>query len=129
MRRYETRSTMMTSNRPLEDWGKLLGDVPSATAILDRFLHHAEIMHITGKATACGNSPADRTSRPVITQPSRKRRTPHQSMKMSQNQPMRPPAPRRTRAGQNQPMRPPARSDARTAGSSANRRCCTRICE
>ena len=38
MRRYETRSTMMTSNRPLEDWGKLIGDVPSATAILDRFL-------------------------------------------------------------------------------------------
>ena len=32
---------MMTSNRPLEDWGKLIGDVPSATAILDRFLHHA----------------------------------------------------------------------------------------
>ena len=29
MRRYETRSTMMTSNRPLEDWGKLLGDVPT----------------------------------------------------------------------------------------------------
>ena len=44
LRRYETRSTMMTSNRPLEDWGKLLGDVPSATAILDRFLHHAEIV-------------------------------------------------------------------------------------
>jgi DNA replication protein DnaC len=50
MRRYETRSTMMTSNRPLEDWGKLIGDVPSATAILDRFLHHAEIMTITGKS-------------------------------------------------------------------------------
>jgi hypothetical protein len=32
MRRYETRSTLMTSNRPLEDWGKLIGDVPSATA-------------------------------------------------------------------------------------------------
>ncbi len=48
MRRYETRSTMMTSNRPLEDWGKLIGDVPSATAILDRFLHHAEIISITG---------------------------------------------------------------------------------
>ena len=48
MRRYETRSTMMTSNRPLEDWGKLLGDVPSATAILDRFLHHAEIVRISG---------------------------------------------------------------------------------
>ena len=34
MRRYETRSTIMTSNRPLQDWGKLIGDVPSATAIL-----------------------------------------------------------------------------------------------
>jgi DNA replication protein DnaC len=50
MRRYELRSTIMTSNRPLEDWGKLLGDVPSATAILDRFLHHAEIITITGKS-------------------------------------------------------------------------------
>jgi len=40
----------MTSNRPLEDWGKLLGDVPSATAILDRFLHHAEIITITGRS-------------------------------------------------------------------------------
>jgi DNA replication protein DnaC len=50
MRRYETRSTLMTSNRPLEDWGKLIGDVPSATAILDRFLHHAEIIPISGKS-------------------------------------------------------------------------------
>jgi DNA replication protein DnaC len=50
MRRYEVRSTMMTSNRPLEDWGKLLGDVPSATAILDRFLHHAEMIQITGRS-------------------------------------------------------------------------------
>jgi len=50
MRRYETKSTIMTSNRPLEDWGKLIGDVPSATAILDRFLHHAEILTITGRS-------------------------------------------------------------------------------
>jgi hypothetical protein len=35
---------------PFEDWGKLIGDVPSATAILDRFLHHAEIVTITGKS-------------------------------------------------------------------------------
>lgn len=48
LRRYETRSTVMTSNRPLDDWGKLIGDVPAATAILDRFLHHAEIITITG---------------------------------------------------------------------------------
>ena len=50
MRRYETRSTVMTTNRPVEDWGKLLGDVPTATAILDRFLHHAEIINITGES-------------------------------------------------------------------------------
>lgn len=50
MRRYEVRSTIMTSNRPLEDWGKLLGDLPMATAILDRFLHHAEVITITGKS-------------------------------------------------------------------------------
>jgi DNA replication protein DnaC len=56
MRRYETRSTVMTSNRPLEDWGKLLGDVPSATAILDRFLHHAEIVQITGKSYRLRNA-------------------------------------------------------------------------
>ena len=50
LRRYETRSTIMTSNRPLDDWGKLIGDVASATAILDRFLHHAEVIQITGKS-------------------------------------------------------------------------------
>ena len=50
LRRYENRSTIMTSNRPLEDWGKLIGDVPAATAILDRFLHHADIIEITGRS-------------------------------------------------------------------------------
>lgn len=50
MRRYENRSTLMTSNRPVEEWGKLVGDVPAATAILDRFLHHAEIIQITGRS-------------------------------------------------------------------------------
>ena len=50
MRRYELKSTMMTSNRPLEDWGKLIGDVPAVSAILDRFLHRSELIHITGKS-------------------------------------------------------------------------------
>ena len=50
VQRCETRSTMMTSNRPLEDWGKLIGDVPSATAILDRFLHHAEMLAFNGRS-------------------------------------------------------------------------------
>jgi len=50
MRRHELRSTMMTSNRPLEDWGKLVGDVPAATAILDRLLAGAELLQITGRS-------------------------------------------------------------------------------
>jgi DNA replication protein DnaC len=50
MRRYETRSTIMTSNRPLEDWGKLLQDVATAGAVLDRFLHHATVVSITGES-------------------------------------------------------------------------------
>lgn len=50
MRRHELRSTVMTSNRPLEDWGKLIGDVPAATAILDRFLQDAELIQITGRS-------------------------------------------------------------------------------
>jgi hypothetical protein len=50
MRPYENCSTIMTSNRPLEEWGKLLGDVPTAGAILDRFLHHAQTIAITGRS-------------------------------------------------------------------------------
>jgi hypothetical protein len=49
-RRHENRSMLMTSNRPLEDWAKLIGDVPAATAILDRFLQHATIINITGRS-------------------------------------------------------------------------------
>lgn len=50
MRRHEICPTIMTTNRPIEDWGKLIGDVPSATAILDRFLQDAEIITLTGKS-------------------------------------------------------------------------------
>ena len=57
MRRYETRSTMMTSNRPIEEWGKLLQDVPSATAILDRLLHHATVIAISGRSYRLRNPP------------------------------------------------------------------------
>jgi DNA replication protein DnaC len=56
MRRHEVKSTMMTSNRPLEDWGKLIGDVPSATAILDRFLHRSELFQVTGRSYRLGSS-------------------------------------------------------------------------
>jgi DNA replication protein DnaC len=57
MRRYENRSTIMTSNRPLEEWGKLLYNVPTAGAILDRFLHHAQVIAITGKSFRVKEAP------------------------------------------------------------------------
>lgn len=44
MRRYERASTLLTSNRPVDDWGKLLGDVAAVTAMLDRLLHHGHIL-------------------------------------------------------------------------------------
>ncbi len=52
LRRHESRSTLMTSNRPVEAWGKLLGDVPTAGAILDRLLSRAEIIEMTGRTAA-----------------------------------------------------------------------------
>ena len=44
MRRYDRASTLVTSNRPVEDWGKLLGDSAAVTAMLDRLLHHGHIL-------------------------------------------------------------------------------------
>jgi DNA replication protein DnaC len=44
MRRYERASTMLTSNRPVDDWGKLLGDNAAITALIDRLLHHAHVL-------------------------------------------------------------------------------------
>jgi DNA replication protein DnaC len=44
MRRYERASTLLTSNRPVDDWGKLLGDVAAVAAMLDRILHHGHVL-------------------------------------------------------------------------------------
>jgi len=44
MRRYERASTIVTSNRPVEDWGKLLGDAAAVSAMLDRLLHHGHLL-------------------------------------------------------------------------------------
>ena len=63
MRRYENRSTMMTSNRPIEEWGKLLSDVPAASAILDRLLHHAELIPITGRSYRLQESAGQRATK------------------------------------------------------------------
>lgn len=59
LRRHETRSTLMTSNRPIEDWGKLLGDVPAASAILDRLLSRADIIPMTGRSHRLAGKNAD----------------------------------------------------------------------
>jgi len=44
MRRYERASTLVTSNRPVDDWGRLLGDTAAVTAMLDRLLHHGHLL-------------------------------------------------------------------------------------
>src|SRR5437879_7097369 len=44
MRRYERARTLLTSNRAIEDWGKLLGDTAAVTAMLDRLLPAAPIL-------------------------------------------------------------------------------------
>jgi DNA replication protein DnaC len=49
-RRYEVGATVISSNRPIEDWGVVLGDTAAAGAMLDRFLHHAEIVPLKGKS-------------------------------------------------------------------------------
>ena len=64
LRRHQVKSTLMTSNRPLEDWGKLIGDVPSASAILDRFLETAEIISFQGRSYRLRNRTADAPSKP-----------------------------------------------------------------
>ena len=50
IRRHEKASTVITTSRPTEDWAQVLGDVPATTAILDRFLAHAEIIKMQGKS-------------------------------------------------------------------------------
>jgi DNA replication protein DnaC len=72
MRRYQVRATMMTSNRPLEDWGKLIGDVPAATAILDRFLHNAEVIAITGRSYRLRNHAEAKPANAAIPEPTAK---------------------------------------------------------
>jgi len=50
MRRYERASTIITSNRPLDDWPQLFGDTPAVAAFLDRLMHHSHLIEIRGKS-------------------------------------------------------------------------------
>lgn len=67
MRRYEVRSTLMTSNRPIEDWGHLIGDIPTAGAILDRLLSDAEIIPFKGASYRLRNEAATSEERSLQT--------------------------------------------------------------
>jgi DNA replication protein DnaC len=64
MRRHENRSTLMTSNHPIEEWGKLLSDVPAASAILDRLLYYEEVIATIGRSYRLQDSANQRTSKP-----------------------------------------------------------------
>jgi DNA replication protein DnaC len=50
MSRYEKLSTVVTSNRPVEDWAALLGDVVVVTPLLDRLMHHGHLLKFEGKS-------------------------------------------------------------------------------
>ncbi|MEU1724587.1 ATP-binding protein [Nonomuraea sp. NPDC005692] len=47
-KRYEKRSIILTSNKAFSEWGQVFGDEVLATAILDRLLHHCEVLAING---------------------------------------------------------------------------------
>jgi len=49
-RRYNTGSTIIATNRPIEDWGKILGDNAATSAILDRFMHNIHLITISGRS-------------------------------------------------------------------------------
>jgi len=50
MSRYEKALTLLTSNRPVEDWARLLGDTVVATPLLYRLLHHGQLLKFKGKS-------------------------------------------------------------------------------
>jgi DNA replication protein DnaC len=47
-RRYERGSIIVTSNRGFEAWGEILSDAMVAAALIDRLVHHAEILSLKG---------------------------------------------------------------------------------
>ena len=49
-RRYEHSSTIITSNKRFDDWGKIMFDPVLASAILDRFVHHCNFVTIEGES-------------------------------------------------------------------------------
>ena len=50
MSRYEKLSTLVTSNRPVDDWPTLLGDVVVVAPLLDRLMHHGHLLKFDGRS-------------------------------------------------------------------------------
>lgn len=50
MNRYEKSSTVITSNRPMEDWPKLVGDIVATGPIFDRLMHHGHLLKFEGRS-------------------------------------------------------------------------------
>ena len=48
--RYERRATIITSNKSLTDWGKVLNDTALASALVDRLMHHGEVFYLKGES-------------------------------------------------------------------------------
>jgi DNA replication protein DnaC len=71
VRRHQNRSTLLTSNRPIAEWGVLLGDAPAAAAILDRLCQQAEIIQITGRSYRLRQTPP-----PSAVEPEKKKSNP-----------------------------------------------------
>ncbi len=46
--RYERASMIVTSNKPFSAWGEIFGDDMAATAMIDRLIHHSEILSLKG---------------------------------------------------------------------------------
>jgi len=66
IRRYERTSTILTSNRPVDDWGKLLGDTAAVSALLDRLLHHAHVLKCGPKSWRTHKRAGSRTDQPAL---------------------------------------------------------------
>lgn len=49
-KRYENKSTIITTNQPFSKWGEVFGDTTIAAAIVDRLVHHSVIINIKGKS-------------------------------------------------------------------------------
>ena len=67
MSRYEKASTIVTSNRPLEDWARLLGDTVVVTPLLDRLMHHGHLLKFEGKSWRLKEAAALIAKRPAAT--------------------------------------------------------------